>query len=665
MRRILGFLCVFAFTAFVGITAHAASVPGATAVTTQGRIPSMPAGIGGMVGGNMGANSSYNVPSDCGCGTCPCPSGCTPGATQSCTTQSGQVGTQTCTSNRTWGACIVSSYTVDECMNALLACINSGALSGGISDLYDANVRNSVISGSGICRSIIDKCVANLDVYNNSSDVWIDFNSRVIQPQYYNFVLRKTGLTPNQSESTCLLIDKNTRGRSFQSVGPQDLINNNRNDGSRGNYARWDAKSGECLVRIAAYNKDDLITNSWLFGIAGDEKPAEVWKSAGTSFSCNKDLFNFSLMKKTATVAVVGAGATVLGTGIAAVASIPEQESNTGIFDCNNPNHRKELRQAIRDNNLEGALNLYISDESESDDTSSFDEMVNDSGTVSNKSPKIKPSDTSMSDSACKNIVDLQEVLQEIKGDPCYVNASSFSLILKVDGNGNSVSKTTDNNGPVCENTKWASILLNTSRRCTDSKDCVENKITKAEVDRLSSNLSKISDVLRNGGKEMNKIVRNSLIAAGAGAGATGLTTAITAFVEKNNINCRIGNDMERVAMGKSGSIDSLKNFYVKWNLRLPDTVGPSPTVVVTNCASWKSACAAIKDMEQCTGVALHYKPIGATSTTVVYNACAVNKNICTENVPVAASYGACQPGLTPTPNPGIIIGTENETVAY
>ncbi len=628
MRKILGFLGVFAFTAFVGVSAQAASIPNArggdvyrsTSVNASNRMPSMPGGIGGVVGGNLGANVSTNVPTDCGCGTCPCPSGCTPGATQPCITSSGQTGNQVCNNNGVWGACVVLSYTVDECMNALLACINNGALPGGISDMYDANIRNSIISGSGICRSTIDYCVANLDVYNNASDVWIDFNSRVVQPQYYNFVLRKTGLTPNQAESTCILIDKSTQGRSFQAVGPQGFNVNNA-DGSRGNYARWDAKVGECLVRVAAYNKDDLISNKWLFGAAGDDKPAEAWKSAGSSFTCNKDLFDFSLLNQTSTVAVVGAGATVLGTGITALASIPAQEKNTGMFNCNNPEHRQDLRRAIRENNMEGALNLYMNNQ-------------------------LRSSDVELEFDACEEIVNLQDILQEIKSDPCYTNANANSLILKVDINGNPVSAnaTSTNYGtePVCENIKWSNILLNTNRRCSGPSGCVENKITKLEVDQLANNLSKVADILRNGGKEMNKVVKNSLIAAGVGAGATGLATAITAFVEKNNISCRVGNDMERVAMGKSGSIDSLKNFYVKWNLRLPDTIGPSPSVVVTDCASWRSACAAIKDIQQCTGAALNYKPVGATSTAIVYNACAVTNNVCAENIPVATSQGAC-----------------------
>jgi hypothetical protein len=566
-------------------------------------------------------------------------------------------------------------------MNALLACINSGALSGGITDLYDANIRNSVISGSGICRQIIDNCVAQLSVYHSASDVWIDFNSRVIQPQYYNFVLRKTGLTPNQAENTCMLLDKNTYGNSFAAVSAGDALKyeynknvqaynmtNNQTatwgketdtavadrphsnvvtkdnpqglsgpaagnpayDSNRGHYARWDAKAGECLVRIAAYNKDQLISNNWLFGAAGNEKAAEVWKPTGTNFTCNKDLFEFSLLNQTATVAVVGASATVLGTGITALASIPAQKKNTGIFNCDDVSHRKDLRRAIRDHNLEGALNLYLKD-------------------------KLQSSETELTANDCKAVVDLQDVLQEIKEDPCYRKSGlENSIILSVEANGSVVSASNNtSNGeanPLCDNVKWVSIILSEDRRCKacEEKDgicCVSESITKLEVDRLSNNLAKISDILREGGKEMNKVLRNSLIAAGVGAGATGLATAITAFIEKNNINCRIGDDLKRVAMGKSGNIDSLKNYYVQWDLHLPDTNGPLPSAPVVDCAGWKKACGDIKDDSQCIGAALHYKPAGAAMALMIYNACAWNASAgtCEENHPVAVSHGACQ----------------------
>jgi hypothetical protein len=727
MKALLKFFEIFVLVAVVGTVADAAQAPNSRSANNEpsrttnsantARSFGMPGGIGGVIGGNLGANVSIpNVPKT-GPGSCvgggcnPTPSvRCTPGATQPCTTSTGAAGTQVCQLDGTWGTCVSTapvptpaSYTIEDCMNALLACINSGALSGGLTDLYDSNIRNSIISGSGICRSVVDNCVARLAVYHSASDVWIDFNSRVIQPQYYNFVLRKTGLTPNQAENTCWLLDKNTYGSSFAAVTSDNMVMNEYGkivhsynmtdnqvatwggetgsskadrpnagassekknpqgvdvntdawyDGNRGHYARWDAKTGECLVRIAAYNKNDLIYNNWLFGAAGDEKAAEVWKVAGTSFTCNKSLFEFSLLNNTATVAVVGAGATGLATGITAVSSINAQKKNTGIFDCDNEKHRKELRQAIRDNNLEGALQLYIEPKS-----SSSVEGKNPDTDYSKTDPTLMSSDTELNHTACVEIVNLQDELQRIKQDPCYSKAAGNSIILNLKVNGivasNSSSTGSNVTKGLCDedgNTfKWRALIKNYQSRCTECKEsgicCTNPEITKLEIDQLSNNLSKISDILRDGGKEMNKVLRNSLIAAGVGAGATGLATAITAFVEKNNINCRIGDDLDRVAMGKSGKIDTLKNYYTKWNLKLPETAGPAPTVFITDCATWQTACGNITGIPQCIGATIHYKPAGAASALMIHNACAIDSasGKCIENKPVAISHGACSP---------------------
>ena len=186
-----------------------------------------------------------------------------------------------------------SIYTISMCMNDVLQCVNTGALQGGLNDLFNEDVRNSIMGGMKLCQAAIDKCIADVrvncrNVYAETNDVWLDFNSRIVQPEYYNFVLRKTGLTPNQAENTCLLLDRNTYGSSFAAVSDLNEVNNEYNnkvgaynaanngtlskdnpqgvavntvgyDGNRGHYARWDAANGECLIRVAAYNKDKLI----------------------------------------------------------------------------------------------------------------------------------------------------------------------------------------------------------------------------------------------------------------------------------------------------------------------------------------------------------------------------------------------------------------------
>ncbi|MDW3024550.1 MAG: hypothetical protein R8N50_02575, partial [Alphaproteobacteria bacterium] len=256
-----------------------------------------------------------------------------------------------------------SEYTIDDCMNDIQRCINDGALPNGMNNLFNEEVRHAVMNGMGLCYTQVERCVDEVrrncsNVYRSMADVWVDFNSRKVQPEYYNFVLRKTGLTPNQAENTCRLLDKNTYGPSFSAVAnegattaeynntvgaynrqeentlsktnPQGVQVNDGNtgvDGARGHYARWDAENGTCLIRVAAYNKDKHISNSWLFGAVGDDTPAEVWKAAGETFTCDKDLFGFSLLNQTKTTAVVGVGGgTVLGASIGAMAGHGKRE---------------------------------------------------------------------------------------------------------------------------------------------------------------------------------------------------------------------------------------------------------------------------------------------------------------------------------------------------
>ena len=130
-------------------------------------------------------------------------------------------------------------------------------------------------------------------------------------------------------------------------------------------------------------------------------------------------------------------------------------------------------------------------------------------------------------------------------------------------------------------------------------------------------------------------------IGAAIGAGTGGLATAITAFVERNNINCRVGDGLEQVGFGKSYSIDSLKDFYVKWNLRLPDVV--APTATISDCVSWRNTCATFTDLEQCKSAQFNYKPAGAATTTLIHGACTVSGSACVENYAVAKSHGACE----------------------
>ena len=747
MKKLIGFLGGFATVAFVGFSADAASAPNArggdvaryTAVTTSARMPSMPAGMGGVVGADVGGNTTYSGNT-----------GCTPGDTQSCLTSTGDAGTQTCNNNGVWGTCVanpVEEYTIDECMNSILACITAGALPGGIEDMYDSNLRNSIISGMGLCKTQVDYCVANIGIYNDSTDVWIDFNSRVIQPQYYSFILRKTGLTPNQAENTCWLIDKNVYGKSFAAIGsgtvkgeygeaispynntssaPADKNNPqgpNVNtattyDSDRGHYARWDATAGECLIRVAAYNKDDLITNRWL-GI-GDDKAAEVWKPAGSSFSCNKELFEFGLMNKTKSAAVLSGAGVAVGTGVGYAFGAAKDKKLTHDNFCDDKRNLEKLSEQLFSDSASKSssklkiLNEYLTGELTQDSPKNTTVCKRADGEkVLTYKPYLSINTGRLNKSDCENIMALYDkylmyqglidtgviknsgvISENIKskkfswkykvegnmsgGEPelnTFIMTESTKLLNKNDITEDDISAfksavedkakalSVDNTSIVMSafnssiasasikevegsinNNTFHSISLawdNTSgvscNSCED--DCVDGATIIKQVNRIGGLLN-ILDLSQE--DEMSKKAKGALIGAGVSVGVGGLTTAITAFVEKNNINCRVGDGLDKVQMGKSGNIDTLKDFYVKWNLALPDTIAPTPTAPVTNCETWTAACSTMSDISNCTSATINYMPAGAATSIRVFNGCAIVNNMCVENLPVAVSHGAC-----------------------
>ncbi|MDR0967702.1 MAG: hypothetical protein LBL75_02625 [Rickettsiales bacterium] len=458
MKKLFRFLILMIFV----MPAFAASAPNSRGASSYSRAMSMPS-MGGVIGANVGANMSTNVPTgnevgacppggcnpigmnDCGCATCPCPGdnnnngGGNSGATPP-----------------------VETYSVNKCMTDVLACVNSGGLSGGFVSLYDPVVRNSV-AGGGICLSQTEKCVAQLpDVYADGADVWADFYSRVVSPEYFNLVLRNTGLTPNQAEKTCAMLN-----------GGSDFKTQN---------AKWDAINARCQVRVAAYKEGELITNDWLYGLAGDDRPAQVYLDTGTDFKCGKDLFEFSLLNDTHTVA------TTIGTLSAA--------TTAGVA-------------------IGSATN--------------------------NTTTKI-----------------------EIAGDG----------------------------------------------------SAIETEVPKE-----------------------THVLRNTAITAGIGAGATGLASAITYFVEKNQIKCRIGNNLGSVELSKSGSVDSLKNYYTRFGLSVPETPGVPSDALVTSRETWALECNKIINSDDCSGSVINYRGgENGLKSRRVYNACIMSDGICRENMPIMKS---------------------------
>ncbi len=674
---------------------------GMMAAGTSARMPTMP--VVGLTTIGNNAVTTINQPAEVNTAVIPTP---TPTPTPTPSTGCPDGGVKN------------SDYTVTMCMDDILQCINTGALQGGLNDLFNEDVRNSIMGGMKLCQAYVDKCISSVradcrNVYSQSTDVWLDFNSRIVQPEYYNFVLRKTGLTPNQAENTCLLLDRNTYGSSFSAVSDMNAVNteysnkvgaynaaNNGTlskdnpqgvavntvgyDGNRGHYARWDASKAECLIRVAAYNKDKLITNSWLFGAVGNDEPAEVWEKAGSTFTCSKELFDFnSLLNDTKTAAVIAVpGGAVLGGAIGAAAgagaynkkkaAYDEAHEEDSIYDdaCDNDEYRANLGKYIEDvAHKDLVLNTYLYEDVE------LKEDANGNPLAEIDAEKTKPlfqpgkKWSTMSPKQCRAIHGLYSKLNLYKDalEYCKIHWSALETrtgdvidkarISYVTSAGNTVicNATQDCPGEITEIVNKCSFLplqaglaLKNNILCEHDGKCVSADKTQRDISRLESLLGELTPaidkkVLAQAGmaKEPNKgaeIGKGVGIGVATGAAAGGLATAITAFVEKSNITCKVGDGLNTVALGKSHTIDSLKDFYVKWNLHLPDTV--SPTSAVVDRASWEQACGQFNNkLSECPKVQINLKDAKG-KYTLIPSACKVSGSVCMINETVATSHG-------------------------
>jgi len=136
-------------------------------------------------------------------------------------------------------------------------------------------------------------------------------------------------------------------------------------------------------------------------------------------------------------------------------------------------------------------------------------------------------------------------------------------------------------------------------------------------------------------GKEIGKGVA---IGAATGAGVGGIITGITALVERGNISCKVGDGLNSVAFGKAHTIDSLKDFYVKWNLQLPDAI--SPTSAVIDRLSWEQACSQFNSkLMDCSKVQINLKGEKG-KYTLIQSACKISGNVCVVNEAVMSSNG-------------------------
>jgi len=570
-----------------------------------------------------------------------------------------------------------SDYTVENCMNDISQCINNGAVPGGLPGLFcDENVRHGIMNGMMLCQSNIDRCIRSVrvdcrNIYTMSTDVWLDFNSRVIQPEYYNFVLRKTGLTPNQAENTCLLLDRNTYGSSFASVSDANMGNlvnaeyNNRvgaynganggtlskdnpqgvavntvgYDGNRGHYARWDACNAECLIRVAAYNKDDLITNTWLFGAMGNDEPAEVWQKAGATFTCSKDLFDMSLMNDTKTAAVVGiGGGTLLGAGTGAVIAAANYDDDPEI--CNNKDSLDKLSNYFRTHvEAAGTISTYL-DGADLTDGVSADECV----AVRNLWKKIAQYEAAIKQ--CKTLVGSNEQVLNypLNGDVVMQDVYNgdfgrlvCTVIKDCDASQTIVTANASNTAKQC---LFKSLVkIDDDVLCSGtSGNCVNANTITEQISNLKRHLSGVEPILAvTKNSKGSEVAKGALIGGATGAGVGGIVTGITALVERSNITCKVGDGLNTVALGKSHKIDTLKDFYVKWGLRLPDAV--SPTSAVSDMASWQQACGQFNGrLDDCPNVQINL--VNGNGYDLVSSACVVSGSICIVNMPVAQSHG-------------------------
>jgi hypothetical protein len=156
--------------------------------------------------------------------------------------------------------------------------------------------------------------------------------------------------------------------------------------------------------------------------------------------------------------------------------------------------------------------------------------------------------------------------------------------------------------------------------------------ITKKDLEKEMERINIEEDKAMTAGK-------GALIGGAAGLAAGGVATAITAFVEHNRISCMIGNNLEKVGFGKSGKIKTLKEYYVQWNLRLPDTVMFENHAA--DCTGWETECNKNKT-NVCEMVVANYKPANG-SLVQIQNACRISGATCVTNQVVAYSNGACQ----------------------
>lgn len=537
-------------------------------------------------------------------------------------------------------------YTIALCMNELQVCVNTGAVEGGLHGLFNDDYFVRVLNGGlRICQNVVDKCLEIRkdckNVYKTNRSVWADFRSRILQPEYYNFVLYKTGLTPNQAKKACVRLG-----------------------------ARWDAVNAECHVQVVAYNKTKPISNEWLFGVAGDGRDAMTWLRTGTSFTCNKSLFGFSLLNDTATTAAVSAGGVVLGAATGGIIAKSKQNKikRQQYKDiCSNKDFRKRFGAKIAQTHNDLILKTYFADVKVNDNTHDVDwnetKMIMQDVDFYNLSEDQCDAILALHSKAklyyntiehCEQIQANMTILGIVKDqlskpgvEYSYLTYTTSGtgkvteliygdVICSVSGNVSITEEDVNNFNRMClyKPLQVGLMMPNDNNvLCDSTGGCLDATQIKLELKRLESLLSEIDTLLDTSAPSVGK---GMLIGGGIAAAAGGIATAIVAGIESNNIKCVVGNNWGSTSLGKSYSIDSLKDLYVKHGFQFPDSV--ISTTVVTNQQTWEYACAEFAgNVEDCPNVQIVYSHSGGRE--VVSSACQNSGNICVVNEDVAQTH--------------------------